>query len=50
MVMKEILAGVLTVIMMVGFIFACFGYTWGGWVGIAAMLVGTYLFGEKENK
>ena len=50
MIMKEVIAGVLTVIMMVGFVFACFGYTWGGLVGVAAMLVGMYLFGGKENE
>jgi hypothetical protein len=48
--MKEFIAGVLTVIMMVGFIFACFGYTWGGWVGIATAIVGALLFSEKENE
>lgn len=48
--MKEFIAGVLTAIMMISFIFACFGYTWCGWVGFAVMLVGMYLFGEKENK
>lgn len=50
MVLKEFIAGVLTVIMMVGFVFACLGYTWCGWVGVAAMLVGMCLFGEKENE
>lgn len=50
MILKEVIAGVLTVIMMVGFVFACFGYTWGGWVCIVAMFVGMYLFGGKENK
>ena len=50
MVIKEFIAGVLAVTMMVGFVFACFGYTWGGWVGFTAMIVGMCLFGEKENK
>ena len=50
MVMKEITAGFLMLVMVISFVFACFGYTWGGWVGFTAMLVGMCLFGEKENK
>lgn len=48
--MKEFITGILTVIMMVGFVFACFGYTWGGWVCLVAMLVGACLSDGKENK
>ena len=43
MVMKEVIVGVLLVIMMAGFVFACFGYTWGILVDIVAMLVGMCL-------
>ena len=50
MIMKEFVAGLLILVMMVSFVFACFGYTWCGWVGFAAMLVGMCLFGGKENE
>ena len=48
--MKEFIAGALALIMIVSFVFACFGYPWCGWVGLTAMLVGMCLFGGKENK
>lgn len=50
MILKEFIAGVLTVIMIAGFIFACFGYAWCGWVSVVVMFVGMYLFGGKENE
>lgn len=48
--MEEFVAGVLTAIMMISFAFACFGYAWGGWIGVAAMVMGMCLFDEKENE